>query len=116
MYTGHFPAASNRADWSIQFELVDNDTGDPFDLTGYSIDLAVRSEGSVNPVLRASLSDYIELQGDADEGVFLVSFPSTSMNGLSAGSYDVGIVLTSGTGGKTQLLAATLPVVDGIVP
>lgn len=115
MYTGHFPAASNSADWSVQFEMIDEDTGLAFDLTGYSIEIAIRSDKSQNPSLTGTLDDYISLSGDAADGVFVVSFPEAQMSDLCAGTYNVGIVLTSGAGTKTQLLACTLPVVDGIV-
>jgi hypothetical protein len=116
MYTGPLAAASNRADLKFSVEVVDNDTGDDIDLTDSTINVALREQtDSVNatPVLTGSTSDgKVTLVSD---GTFQVAFTPSDMGALKAGTYDIGITVKLSTGVTFQLLAGTLPVIDGIV-
>jgi hypothetical protein len=76
-----------------------------------SITFEVR-DGSNCTVLSATTSNgKISI---VDTGVFEVDFTRAEMQQLSAGTYDVGCVVT--INGKTsQFLVGTLPVLDGVV-
>jgi hypothetical protein len=121
MYTGTLEAVSNRQDWQFIRQLIDDDTGDPVDLTGASIVFEIREQPddqqyNVPAWPGATLSATTE-NGKItiiDTGAFQVWFTPSDMQSLRAGYYDVGCTITA-NGLTTQLMAAELPVVDGIV-
>jgi len=116
MYTGHLAAASNRARWTFQVELTDPATDLPVDLTGATLELAVREQQSKMPLLTGSTSDgRITIGTPATDGAFTVLFPRTDMATLADGMFDVGLHVTLASGADFQLLVATLPVIDGVV-
>jgi len=116
MYTGHLAAASNRARWTFQVELTDPATDAPVDLTGATLELAVREQQSKMALLTGSTSDgKITITAPATGGAFTVLFPRTDMATLHDGSYDVGLHVTLASGADFQLIVATLPVIDGVV-
>jgi hypothetical protein len=121
MYTGTLDAVSNRQDWQFVREIIDDDTGDPIDLTGASIVLEIREQPDDQQLGTPSYPDATLSATTAngkvtilDTGVFQVWFPLTDMQTLSPGYYDVGCTVNV-NGITTQLMAAELPVVDGIV-
>ena len=116
MYTGHLAAASNRARWTFQVELTDPATDAPVDLTGATLELAVREQQSKMALLTGSTSDgKITITAPATGGAFTVLFPRTDMATLHDGRYDVGLRVTLASGADFQLIVADLAVVDGIV-
>ena len=116
MYTGALAAVSNRETWTFTVFLTDFDTGTAIDLTGASIDIAVREQRTATPLLTGSTTDgKIVISAPATGGSFVVTFTPTDMSVLVAGMYDVGVRVTVAAGTTFQLLVATLPVVDGIV-
>lgn len=116
MYNGALRAASNRATWTFSVELTDPDTDVAIDLTGATIELAVREQSSRRALLTGSTTDgKIAITAPATGGVFTVTFSATDMEALAAGHYDVGVVVTLASGTSYQLIVATLPVIDGIV-
>lgn len=111
MYQGTLPPASNRADWTETLKLTDDDTGDPIDLTGAAMAIAVRDLANCL-VLSGSIADgKVTL---LETGVAQWSFPASAMGGLCAGEYAVGITLTM-SGTVEQVFAGTLPIIEGIV-
>ena len=116
MYTGALQAASNRARWTFSVTLTDPVTDLPVDLTGATIELAVRDQQSKQPLLTGSNSDgKITIGTPATAGAFTVLFPRTDMATLHDGRYDVGLRVTLASGADFQLIVADLPVIDGVV-
>lgn len=121
MYTGTLDAVSNRSDWQWSRQIIDDDTNEPIDLTGASIVLEIRekadNEQIGSPAWPAATLSATTANGKItliDTGTFQAWFPLTDMQTLCAGYYDVGCTVTV-NGLTTQLMAAELPVVDGIV-
>ena len=76
MYSGALRAQSNRARWTFSGELSDPDTDAPIDLTGTTIELAVRDQQSARPLLTGSTTDgRITTNAPATDSVFTVLFP-----------------------------------------
>jgi len=116
MYTGALAAASNRARWTFQVELTDPATDLPVDLTGASLELAVREQQSKMALLTGSTSDgKITIGTPATAGAFTVLFSRDDMATLADGMFDVGLHVTLASGADFQLIVATLPVIDGVV-
>lgn len=113
MFTGTLDPASNRADWQFAIELVDLD-GNDLNLSGATINIAIRTQGQILPLLTGSTSDgHIFITG---LGNFNVSFSPAEMRILNPGSYDVGLTAKFASGITYQILAnATLPVIDGVM-
>lgn len=58
MFIGLLPAVSNRATWSENCEIIDNDTGELLELTGLDeVTVEVRDPDTRSVVLSASLTD-----------------------------------------------------------
>lgn len=117
MYSGPLPEISNRADWKYQIRLIDADTGETVDFTGCTMAIAVRDDnGSVvlsgALSIPASTSDKITVP---EIGVAQIWFTPADVRNLVAGSYSAGITIT-GSGQTMQLLAGSVPVVDGVTP
>lgn len=125
MYQGTLEAVSNRADWFIDLQLIDEDTGQPVDdLTGVTFKMVVRTPSrpqnftagdycgySPQVVLSAVSGDsHIEVTGGAVE----FHFTAAEMSALTQSTYEVGITATR-DGVTAQELIAILPIVDGIV-
>jgi len=116
MYTGNLAAASNRARWTFSVELTDPVTDLPVDLTGATIELAVRDQQSKQPLLTGSNSDgKITIGTPATAGAFTVLFSRDAMANLADGMLDVGLRVTLASGADFQLIVGTLPVLDGIL-
>ena len=121
MYAGPLDPVSNRQDWQFIRQVVDDNTGDPVDLSAASVTFEVRAraddqhanaQGSPNATLSATTANGKILI--VDNGTFRVWFPLADMQALAPGYYDAGCTITV-NGITEQLLSATLPVVDGIV-
>ena len=116
MYTGFFDAASNRATWAFTIDLTDDDSGDAIDLTGATVNIAVRAQDARQSLLVGSSTDgKIAISTPATAGTFTVTFTPTDMAELEGNMYEVGIVVTLAGGTTHQVLVATLPVIDGVV-
>jgi len=112
-YTGHIAAASNRADFMFQVQLVDPATNDSVDFTGATITVALRLTTQSMPALSGTNMDgHITVLG---LGVFEVRFSRGEMARFPPGDLDIGIVVTFADGITYQLFAGQLPIVDGVV-
>ena len=112
-YTGPLAAASNRAEWEWTVELTDPVTNALVDLTGSTINVAVRPEENLNTILTGSNTDgHITI---ISLGVAFVSFSRAEMCNLIEGSYKCGITVRLASGKTFQIFAGDLPVVDGVV-
>jgi hypothetical protein len=112
-YTGSLPPTSNRETWQLVITLTDPDTNTAPDLTGATATMGLRPDEQSLCLLTGSTSDG-HLTIDADAGTLTILFSDTEMKSLSPGEYDIGVMLT--VDGQThQLIAATLPVIDGVI-
>ena len=108
MYLGTLPAVTNRATYKEQIEVSDVDTGELIDLTEATITFEIRDPLSRETRLAATLAGGIAV---ISTGIFEVTFTAAQMRGLAAATYDVGCVVTRDD--DEQLIAGTLPVLDG---
>jgi hypothetical protein len=116
MYIGNLAAASNRADWKFQVELINPDTDLGVDLTGSTIKIALRPDSQTSPLLQGTNSDgHITVTAPATAGIFIVQFSPAEMSILTAGSYDVGMTIKLADGITYPVIAASLPVIDNVV-
>lgn len=114
MYGGSLPQATNRQSWSEVFEMTDQETGEPADISDAdAITFAVRCGGC--PVLTLELGSGITLLDDDEDSKFQVDVTLAQMRALRAPeTYEVGI--TADLQGETvQLFAGTWPIIDGVV-
>ena len=112
MYIGSLDPVSNRADWRVTREVVDDDTSELVDLTGAEIRFEVRDRRNFSSVLRASTTDgRIAID---DTGTFTVSFSAADMRGLAPGIYDAGCIIIM-NGITDQFILGTVTVLDGVL-
>jgi len=111
MLTGTLNQVSNRAGFSLQIELLDDDTDEAVDLSGAMIVFDI-SDGE-SPVLSATTAN--SKISITDTGVFQVDFTADEMRALCAKTYMVGCTVSNADSEPQQLIIGTLPVLDGIV-
>jgi len=110
MYSGSLPTISNRADWQFEIGIVDVDTGEAVDLTGCTVDIALRDDkGCI--VLCGDSTDKITFP---EIGVLQVWFTTQDVHNLCAGAYDAGITIT-GNDLTMPLFSGSVTVVNGVV-
>lgn len=113
MLTGALNPVSNKATWTVIYELVDSDTDEAIDLSEVDeITIQVRDPRSRSPLLSGSLTG--GQVSRVDTGVFSWTFSASQMSALCANTYDVGCIIEQ-NGETVQILIGTLPVIDGIV-
>jgi hypothetical protein len=127
-YYGYISApASNRADWIETCMVLDNDTGDPIDLSVASITMTViNSKRNPNAYMNSGYygrydPGVIILRGSTgtgeivvvDLGTFQWHFTAAQMNSLPQGEYSIGIRLTQDDQ-TMQLVIGALSVMEGI--
>jgi hypothetical protein len=113
MYIGSLPAASNRATYTQDFQLYDDDNDEGVSLAAATIVLEVRKPGTTTALLHAMNGSGITVT-DEDGGGFTLRFTVDEMRALCAGTYECGITVEQ-SGDTTQFFIGTLPVLDGIV-
>jgi hypothetical protein len=113
MFIGPLNPTSNKATWSVLYQLVDAETDEAIDLSGADeITVQVRDQRSCSPVLSGSLSGgQVSL---VDTGTFQWVFSASQMSALCANTYDVGCTIEQ-DGQTVQILIGTLPVLNGVV-
>lgn len=100
--------AYNNADWNMQLQVTDADTGALMDFTGASIEIAVKDQNNCEKLTATVDNGKITLPST---GVIEWLFPVTDMQGLCAGQYKMGGVYK--LNGKTiALFTGELSVVD----
>lgn len=115
MYTGTLVATSNRVKWSYSAFISNPETNAAIDLTGATIRIGLRVPGQSACLLTGTNSDgHIAITAGTGGG-FNVTFSKAEMQRLCASEYEVGLVIVLADGTEHQVLAAQLPVVDGVV-
>lgn len=79
-------AETSHRDWVWQFEIDDEDTGEPIDLTDATIAIAINDADGCQLILASTGNGKIVV---VDTGVVQMTIPY-SETGLCAGSYDIG--------------------------
>ena len=128
-YYGYLSTPSNRADWIDTCLVLDDDTGDPIDLSTTIITMTVTNRRR-NPNAYYGKGyfydppvylDAISLKGSTETGEIVVvdlgtfqwTFPAMRMNGLPQGEYVIGIRLNQG-GQIAQAAIGVITVMEGI--
>jgi hypothetical protein len=101
---------SNKADWAFDVTATDAETGEAIDFTGAEVAFMVKDQSRCT-VLSATT--------DADDGITIstttisVRFDDSDMNGICAGSYNVGMIyrLNDET---AQIFTGTVTIFDGV--
>lgn len=112
MYTGYFAETSNRGDWIEAIQLIDVNSGDVIDITGCTVQIAVRNMQSKEQVLSGSTDDGTVTLPDL--GVFMWTFLESKMNALCPAAYEVGVRI-SRDDRTVQLVIGAVNVSEGIV-
>lgn len=112
MYIGTLVATSNQADWIVDYELNDPVTGDPIDLTGASIFVALRDGETRGTLLSGVVGSGVTITGAA-AGTFTSQFTPAQMRSVPPGEHEVFVRVTLASGLTEQLIAGMLPVIDG---
>lgn len=112
MQTGSLPAVSNRETFQIECQIIDTETGEAMALTGGTVVFEIRERGCSPALLSATNSDGVEFI--PDDLTIQITFSETAMNALCAKTYDVGMTFER-DGITRQVIAGTLPVIDGVV-
>lgn len=107
---GSFERATNAADWYGAIEVTDDDTGTPYPLEDYLIELEIVDQDRCRRLFGSTSEGSLTLTGTG----FQFTFPASRMRELCAGSYTVNIRFTdSETGSVAEPVIANLPVLDG---
>lgn len=101
---------STRSDWILSIQIQDQDTGDAFDLTGASAEIAIRKIGE----------ETVTVVSDTAGGK--ITYPDTGIihSEVLYGTYDFDVAeydvsLTLSRDGYTDtIIIGTLPVMDGL--
>lgn len=109
MYIGSLPVASNRATYSQEFQLYDDEDGEGVSLADATITVELREPGTETALLTGTTT-----VTDESAGAFTLSFTTTQMRTLCAMQYEIGITIEQNDE-TIQYLIGTLPVLDGIV-
>ena len=116
MYTGSFGSASNRGDWRFSIGFDDEETGEPLDLTGASIEIAIAEKEAKTSVVNGNSSDgVVEISTPATAGEASFVFSRALMQRLEAGQYDVGIVITLADGEAIPVAKGNVAIIHGVV-
>jgi hypothetical protein len=90
-------------------------TGLPIDLTGSTIKMGIgyKDRPGASPLLSAVNGDGVItiLATDA----FSVVVPASQMANFAPDEYSVGVIIKLATGEEDQIIAAYLPVIDGVI-
>lgn len=114
MQTGTLPEASNRATWSGEIAIYDDETDELVDLSALDeITLAVRDLSTRTIMLTGTLSGgQITI---IETGIFAFTFTKGQMGALDVTrTYEVGITIEEDDE-DVQILIGYLPLLDGIV-
>lgn len=128
MLTGTLAPISRHADWIETFELVDDDTAEPIDLSTASITVRLRrarqrpphgnSSGYGTSYAYGGGSNDTVIVGSTDNGKVTISSPGiaelhftpSDLQGLDSDTYEVSALLND-NGITLQLFLGTIPII-----
>ena len=114
MYIGSLPQASNRATYTQDFQIYDDEDNEGINLAGATITLEIRRPGCRPPEVAATIDNGRIIVVDENEGQFELSIEVSEMRKLCPMTYECGITIEQNDE-TTQYFIGTLPVLDGIV-
>lgn len=114
MYIGSLPVASNRATYTQDFQLYDDEDNEGVSLTNATITLDIRKPGRSSAEISATIANGRIVVTDENEGRFELIIEVDAMRNLCPMSYDCGITIEQNDE-TTQYFIGTLPILDGIV-
>lgn len=116
MFAGTLPPVSQRETYVEVIEVADDDTGEPFDLTGATITARIIGTSSADDYQFAPSYDTAVLTASLGSGVTVVAagtieirFEQGSIGGLAPALYRLTVEATR-AGDTTQLVNLFLPV------
>lgn len=113
MYDAQFSPVSNRADWHMPFEIINDDTGLAItDFSDVSVILEVRKRDYYDRAITASTANGKIV--DLGTGVLEMRIPRSEMTSVCPGTYEIGVTIERDDF-TSQYLIGLLPIVDGIV-
>lgn len=113
MLRGSLGQISNRATWTESGELVDDDTGELINLTGYKLEIEVETAKGSRVLYGSDVGGQITYPTSTS---FQFTFSASQMGRLDAGTYNVGLLITDDvTAEVTQAFIGSVAVIDGIV-
>lgn len=105
-----FGPTPNAVSWSDYIEVLDDETGTAWDLTGILVEMEVRDVDGCRRLYGTTTSGELVIAGDG----FEFTFPRSSMKHLCPGSYTVFIRFTdSVTDDDAEPVIANLPIIEG---
>lgn len=102
--------ASNNADWNMQLQVNDADSGALVDFTGAAIEVAVKDANNCAKLCGSVDNGKVTLPST---GIIEWLFPVSDMSGLCAGQYKMGGVYQL-NGETISLFTGELSIIDGI--
>lgn len=102
--------ATNNADWNMQIQATDADSGALMDFTGAVIEIEVKDSGNCRKLEASVANGKITLPSP---GIIEWLFPVTDMQCLCPGAYRVGGVYQL-NGETVSLFTGELSVIDGV--
>lgn len=112
MFTGQVAVATNRQDLELIYDIVDDDTGEPIDLTSATIVFDICDRDRCSPRISATTDNgMITLVGST---AFRVFIPLDDMTGLCAGTYSVGATVENADITES-LIVGEIAIMDGKV-
>lgn len=113
------PEVSNSEGWQEDFELIDEDTDQPFDLTGYTVKLQIRQPpfGKRGALLyeATDVAGQITFPTGRATGRFVVDVPQSVFASAIPGVHAVGVVIDNGTDEPIEPFIGRLPIIEGYV-
>lgn len=102
--------ATNNADWNMQIQVNDADTGAAVDFTDAAIEVEVKDANHCRKIEGSIANGKVTLPSI---GVVEWLFPVSDMQGLCPGSYSMGGVYQL-NGATVSLFTGELTVIDGV--
>lgn len=113
------PEVSNSEGWQEDFALIDEDTDEAFDLTGYAVTLQIRHPpfGQRGALLyeATDTGGQITFPSGRAAGEFVVAVPQATLASARPGVYAVGLVIDNGTDEPIEPFIGRLPIIEGYV-
>lgn len=103
-------AATNNADWLLQFELRDGDTDDLLDLSAATIEIDVRDNGGCEILTATTSNGRVE---QVSTGIIEMTIPASAMSDVCVGTYKFGgrYTLNDET---ISIFTGTVQIIDGV--
>jgi hypothetical protein len=110
MFTGQIAEISNREDFEILYEALDDDTNEAINLASAAIDFEIRDQGC-RRIVASIENGKITL---VEPSVFRTFIGKEEIKCLCAGTYEVGVTIEN-AGITRSLIVGSISVVDGVV-